>query len=55
VEALLTFYKVYRAYVRGKVNSFQLDDDHISPEKKDEAAQRATKYFRLALSYSART
>jgi uncharacterized protein len=55
VEALLTFYKVYRAYVRGKVNSFQLDDDQISPEKRDEAAQRAAKYFRLALSYSART
>lgn len=50
-DALLTFYKVYRAFVRGKVNSFQLDDDEIGPEKKEEAAQTAKKYFQLAHSY----
>ena len=27
---LLDFYKVYRAFVRGKVNSFRLDDQNIS-------------------------
>ena len=48
---LLTFYKVYRAYVRGKVNSFQLDDKAISPNKKKEAVQSARKYFNLALKY----
>ncbi|MBW1727186.1 MAG: gluconokinase [Deltaproteobacteria bacterium] len=51
VDSLLTFYKVYRAFVRGKVDSFQEDDDNISANKKDEAAQRATKYFQLAYSY----
>jgi aminoglycoside phosphotransferase family enzyme len=51
VEDLLTFYKVYRAFVRGKVNSFQIDDDHISGDEKEAALQRAKKYFDLAFSY----
>lgn len=51
VSPLLTFYKVYRAFVRGKVNSFQVDDETISPDKKEEAIQRAGKYFQLAYSY----
>jgi uncharacterized protein len=50
-ERLLTFYKVYRAYVRGKVISFQLDDPHLGAEEKENAAQRASQYFRLARSY----
>lgn len=52
-EHLLLFYKVYRAFVRGKVNSFQLDDPGIGPEAKAEAAERARKYFELAFSYIA--
>jgi aminoglycoside phosphotransferase family enzyme len=51
VNSLLTFYKVYRAFVRGKVDSFQVNDDNISEEKKDEAVKRARKYFQLAYSY----
>ena len=51
MDSLLTFYKVYRAYVRGKVNIFQLDDEHIGPEEKGRAAQSAKKYFKLARSY----
>ncbi len=51
VEDLLVFYKVYRAFVRGKVNSFQLDDDRIGEKEKAAAAQRAHRYFRLARSY----
>ena len=51
VDSLLTFYKVYRAFVRGKVNSFQVDDDNIGSEEKEQAIQRARKYFRLAHSY----
>jgi aminoglycoside phosphotransferase family enzyme len=51
VESLLTFYKVYRAFVRGKVNGFQVDDESISTEKKDEAVQTAGRYFQLAHSY----
>jgi aminoglycoside phosphotransferase family enzyme len=52
VDPLLDFYKVYRAVVRGKVNSFQVDDPAISAEDKDRAVQRATKYFQLAYSYA---
>jgi uncharacterized protein len=48
---LLTFYKVYRAYVRGKVHSFQLDDIRISPDEKEQAAKVARDYFRLAREY----
>jgi aminoglycoside phosphotransferase family enzyme len=51
VEALLTFYKVYRAYVRGKVNSFQLDDAQLEASAKKQAALRARRYFQLARSY----
>ncbi len=51
VDSLLTFYKVYRAFVRGKVNSFQMDDEAISSEKKEEAVQTAKKYFQLAYTY----
>jgi aminoglycoside phosphotransferase family enzyme len=51
VEPLLDFYKVYRAVVRGKVNSFQVDDATISAEDKEAAVQKARKYFGLACSY----
>jgi aminoglycoside phosphotransferase family enzyme len=51
MEALLAFYKVYRAYVRGKVTSFRLDDDQIGSQEKMAAVQTATSYFRLAYSY----
>jgi len=47
----LRFYKVYRAFVRGKVNSFQLDDDSISVKDKEDAVKRAKAYFALAYSY----
>ncbi len=50
-DSLLTFYKVYRAVVRGKVNSFQVDDDAIAQVDKDKAIQTAAKYFELAHSY----
>ena len=51
VDSLLAFYKVYRAFVRGKVNSFQVDDDNIGSEEKEKAIQTARKYFILAHSY----
>ncbi len=51
VDSLLTFYKVYRAFVRGKVIGFQVDDDSISQDKKEEAVQIAKRYFELARSY----
>jgi len=51
VDLLLTFYKVYRAFVRGKVNGFQVDDDSIDDKKKEAAIHVAKEYFRLAYSY----
>ena len=48
---LLDFYKCYRAYVRGKVESFQLDDPHISQNQKAEKLAVARRYFELAESY----
>jgi aminoglycoside phosphotransferase family enzyme len=51
VNSLLTFYKIYRAIVRGKVNSFQLDDANIGRGKKVEAKETSSNYFKLAMSY----
>jgi uncharacterized protein len=51
VDDLLTFYKVYRAMVRGKVNSFQLDDANVSEDKRLQATNAATDYFNLACRY----
>jgi len=48
---LLNFYKCYRAYVRGKVESFKLDDPHISDEEKAKVLATAKRYFELAGSY----
>jgi hypothetical protein len=52
VLAVLDFYKVYRAYVRGKVISFLLDDRSIPEEERRKAAGRAQKYFSLAYEYA---
>jgi len=51
VGELLNFYKCYRAYVRGKVESFKYDDTHITLSEKDEALSKAKRYFQLAESY----
>jgi aminoglycoside phosphotransferase family enzyme len=51
MDALLTFYKVYRAVVRGKVNGFQVDDASIGEQEKERAVLTARKYFQLATSY----
>jgi aminoglycoside phosphotransferase family enzyme/predicted kinase len=49
---LLPFYKSYRAYVRGKVDGFQLDQPEVAEEQKREATQRARRYFELAHEYA---
>ena len=51
---VLDFYKCYRAYVRGKVESFRLDDPYIPEGEKKEALKRAQKYFNLAHRYALR-
>jgi aminoglycoside phosphotransferase family enzyme len=48
---LLNFYKGYRAYVRGKVESFKLDDPYIPREEKSSVLDVARGYFGLAQSY----
>jgi aminoglycoside phosphotransferase family enzyme len=48
---LLNFYKCYRAYVRGKVESFKLDDPYIPEEEKAKVLTAARSYFELAKSY----
>jgi aminoglycoside phosphotransferase family enzyme len=48
---LLAFYKCYRAYVRGKVISFKLDDKNIDAKEKAAAIIEAQAYFRLADEY----
>ena len=49
---LLSFYKCYRAYVRGKVNGFKLDAPLVSAEDKKKALKEAKEYFALAESYT---
>jgi len=48
---LLNFYKCYRAYVRGKVESFKLDDPYITKAEKRQTLEIASSYFELADSY----
>jgi len=50
VNQLLNFYKCYRAYVRGKVECFKLDDPYI-PNKERSLAAAGT-YFGLACRYA---
>jgi aminoglycoside phosphotransferase family enzyme len=48
---LLNFYKCYRAYVRGKVSSFMLDDHYIPETEKAGFLAASRMYFELAESY----
>jgi uncharacterized protein len=52
--ALLPFYKCYRAYVRGKVMSFRLNETEFNEKEREEAATRAGKFFELARRYASR-
>ena len=47
----MDFFKAYRAYVRGKVNCFRLDDPTLSQEGHRDLISVAQAYFRLAHSY----
>ncbi len=54
IRPLLDFYLCYRAYIRGKVNSFALDDAREPRRAREEAGRRARGYFRLAAAYARR-
>lgn len=49
--SVLPLYLVNRAFIRGKVESFRLDDPVIPPVEKEAAADRARRFFRLARGY----
>ncbi len=48
IPALLRFYESYRAYVRGKVRSFVIDQPGPSREEKAAATDEARRFFDLA-------
>lgn len=50
--ALLPFYRCYRAFVRGKVLSFRLNEAEFSEVEHRTAAERAANYFELAQRYA---
>lgn len=54
LSQVIDFYKIYRAVVRGKVESFRLKDPAIPGDEKDIARQRAISYFRLSRGYIVR-
>ena len=49
---LLNFYKCYRAYVRGKVTSFVLNDPGVGAADKAKARKTARSYFKLSHRYA---
>lgn len=49
---VLPFYKCYRAYVRGKVVSFKLNDPNVRSEEKETAKREASAYFELVTTYA---
>ncbi|MCW3998274.1 MAG: gluconokinase [Candidatus Bathyarchaeota archaeon] len=52
LKKLLSFYKCYRAYVRGKVVSFRLNDINIDDKEKQKAKKEAQEYFKLSSKYA---
>lgn len=52
--AMVEFYKVYRAFVRGKVASLTMRDLGVSLEEREIARETAKSYFRLARGYVVR-
>ena len=52
IYKVINFYKCYRAYVRGKVESFKLNDPNIQPKEKEKSLNSARGHFKLAASYT---
>jgi aminoglycoside phosphotransferase family enzyme/predicted kinase len=49
---LLPFYRCYRAFVRGKVLSFRLNEEEFGEDERRAASARAGEYFELARRYA---
>jgi aminoglycoside phosphotransferase family enzyme/predicted kinase len=52
LRELLPFYSCYRACVRGKVLSFQVDEPEVPASQREAACQQAASLFALAASYT---
>ncbi|HVY55405.1 MAG TPA: AAA family ATPase [Thermodesulfobacteriota bacterium] len=52
IYRVLDFYKCYRAFVRGKVESIKALEPEVPADEKELSKRRAEKYFRLALRYA---
>ncbi|MGH7795995.1 MAG: AAA family ATPase [Candidatus Binatia bacterium] len=52
LPALLPFYKCYRAYVRGKVDSLKSEEAEVNEHERRQASLRALQYFLLAMRYA---
>ncbi|MEO1654824.1 MAG: AAA family ATPase, partial [Bacteroidota bacterium] len=52
VKDLFKFYLVYRACVRGKVNSLKAQENEVDAETREISRKKAQGYFRLALRFS---
>jgi len=49
---LLLFYKCYRAYIRGKVGGFSLNNSDLSKKQKEANIKKVREYFVLAKKYA---
>jgi len=49
---IIDFYKCYRAYVKGKVKSFQSAEDEVPTESRKKSSDLAKRYFKLSLCYA---
>jgi uncharacterized protein len=52
IPSLLSFFKCYLAYVRGKVGSFKYDDPYIGEAERKSTREAARAYFDLSQAYS---
>lgn len=52
LSLIIDFYKCYRAYVRGKVESITATEGEVPEQDQKEAIRKAKRYFKLALKYA---
>lgn len=52
LRAILDYFKGYRAFVRGKVESFRLDEPDLAASERATIQARAGRYFALARDYA---
>ncbi|MDR9365533.1 MAG: AAA family ATPase [Balneolaceae bacterium] len=49
---IIDFYKCYRAYVKGKVKSFQSVEEEVPKKERKRSSKRAIRYFKLSHRYA---